>query len=1405
MEVLGETAGKEAPHHNRRERSVLAALLVMRPAAVSPELIAEAVWGDAPPSTWAKQIQGSIWRLRTSLGNGSIVTVDRAYRLELPRGAVDVDVFEDEVGRADSLAREGEHGRAVVALERALALWRTSDPYEAVADWPPAAVEIERLTELRRQAEDDLLAERLASGDHRGVAATASSLAAAEPLRETRWIALATALYRCERQADALAALRRARAVLRDELGLDPSPALVELEQAILRQDEELSVAPALPAPDDRCPYKGLSAYEPGDADLYFGRDADIARAMATLDRMRFLVLAGASGTGKSSLLRAGVQPALAARGTTMVEVAPSGAALEEIVRAPAHAVIALDQFETAFSVSLPAGTSREICDALAAHHRGGGSVAIAVRSDHLDACAADEGIGSLVLSSLHLVTPLRADALRAAIEEPARHAHLTLEHGFADVVLADAEAATGALPLLSHALAETWQRREGSTLTIDGYNASGGLRGAVARSAELLFTNLPVDDRRRCALILRRLVTLTEAGAVLSHPVDSRTLADEDLQRVVSRLVQARLVSAREHHLELAHESLVRAWPRLRGWLEADAEGQRVLGHLSTAAATWDSLGRPAADLYRGPRLAIAWDWADRDEDALTPLERTFLVASRDAEEAERAAAEEAERRESRSRARVRTMRRWAVAAAATALVGIAAATVAYRVAETRGETAQEQTERAHLEAVTKDFAAVMDHSRTMALLLAVEAYTRWPDEPSTTGALLTALATESDYLGDLYLDYRPGHVVPSAALLGDGHEALLATWNHFEIRDLDVGTVTTDIDSTVEWASPTPPHVAASADGRRAVLVGTEEPTTASSDRRLVFASYDLDRRTELATREIGGTDAEVAAIAVSPDGRLTAMVDNGTGDLTVREVDTGRRVGTVSVGTRTSGSAATPGAVTFLDDATALLTTLDGRLLVVDAESARVERTYRAPERRSNAAVVAVDDATMVAAGDEGLLAFSLDTGRVLWTREHAVVESGACGALTVAPDRGVVVCGSDSGVIREYDLATGADTGRTRSGQHGGIGMLGVSAGGTVLWAFSADEGAISRWSLDGSGPITRVVAIGREAIGRWSADGRQLITVLRNPVANVEGRMTGFRVWDVEADAAGTAVPSEVEDLAWFGEDRVIGRTPSTGTLDVYDAVTGRLLAPGVMPADTASVSTSADWTRAYALFDGAIATYDTRTMAPLGPAFPTVGVPTHVSASKDGALIAVTSTGGDGTIVEFLDGATGAHIGTPQASLQNAALAPDGSGVAIHANQQYIRRFDTARRETSQRVATGGPVEAIEFSSDGSRFLVSARDGTLALYDAEHGEQIGAALDAYSPGAVAGLLRPDGLAIAVNVAQGVAVWDLDPDHMVEAACRAAGRNLSWKEWSAYLDDVGEWQKTCSAYRLRSDW
>ena len=168
-----------------------------------------------------------------------------------------------------------------------------------------------------------------------------------------------------------------------------------------------------------------------------------------------------------------------------------------------------------------------------------------------------------------------------------------------------------GALPLLSHALLETWKRREGSTLTVAGYRATGGIHDAVAQSAERLYARVDADSRHLLRDLVLRLVSPGAQGEPVRTRVPRRLIAtDPEHDQLIEMLVGARLVTSDDGVLEVSHEALARAWPRLRGWLDDDVEGQRILHHLSAAADAWDTLGRPDSELYRGVRLARALDW---------------------------------------------------------------------------------------------------------------------------------------------------------------------------------------------------------------------------------------------------------------------------------------------------------------------------------------------------------------------------------------------------------------------------------------------------------------------------------------------------------------------------------------------------------------------------------------------------------------------------------------------------------------------------------------------------------------------------------------------------------------------------------------------------------------------------
>ena len=473
-----------------------------------------------------------------------------------------------------------------------------------------------RLDELHREAEELYVEASLRSGHSDKVLARAQTLVHEQPLRERRWALLALAQYQAGQQNEALITLRRVRKVFNRDLGVDPGPELAQLEQAMLRQDPSLFERAPLPEPSAVCPYRGLLPYDTDNADTFFGRSDDVDACLQQLSATRVLVVVGPSGSGKSSMVRAGVVAALRRDGRDVMVLTPGRHPAEAIAMLPrrgASTTLVVDQGEEIYSLCEDVAERERFLDALVEHAEAG-SLVVAIRADHLVDVSAHRGFAGVVARGLHLIAVMREAELRAAIVEPARLAGLDVEPALVEILVREVSGNPGALPMLSHALQETWQRREGRTLTVAGYQASGGIREAVARSAEEVYsvsrpTSSPCCARCCCAWSRPS----PEGDPVRTRMPRRLVVTDPAHDQLIDVLVGSRLVTSDEGVVEIAHEALAREWPRLRDWLEEDVEGQRILHHLASAADSWDALGRPDSELYRGVRLAKALDWRAR------------------------------------------------------------------------------------------------------------------------------------------------------------------------------------------------------------------------------------------------------------------------------------------------------------------------------------------------------------------------------------------------------------------------------------------------------------------------------------------------------------------------------------------------------------------------------------------------------------------------------------------------------------------------------------------------------------------------------------------------------------------------------------------------------------------------
>jgi WD40 repeat protein len=528
--------------------------------------------------------------------------------------------------------------------------------------------------------------------------------------------------------------------------------------QSLINAIKGLPLGPerAIESRDDVCPYRGLQAFDEEHAEFFFGREGDIQRLVEKLKTTRFLAVLGASGSGKSSLVRAGVvtrlrKGALPESDTWTIRVFTPGAhplanlaanllrlhpeqsmsrTLDEmntdertlhlavslaLAERPAseRVVWVVDQFEEIFTLCNDGRERAQFLSNLlyAAFIPGGrNAVVLTLRADFYQKCAAYPELSERIAANQFLVSPMDEENLKQAIEEPAWHVGLEFEQGLVETIFDDIQSQPGALPLLEHALLELWDRRRGNLLTLEAYRESGGVQGAIAKRADAIYDSFTPEQQH---IVRRIMLRLTQPG---EGTEDTRRRASMDelvtrmgenkaVEDVTQTMTNARLLTTDEEPgkqvVDVAHEALIRGWPRLRKWIEEDRAGLRILRRLTEVAREW----QPTKDeslLYRGARLAQAAEWRERNEGALNELEREFLDASMAAQ-----------------RAVERRKRQAMIALAAGLVVAVALAILAV----IQWRRADEQAQIAVARQLAAESYAQMENRPDLGLLLGVEA----------------------------------------------------------------------------------------------------------------------------------------------------------------------------------------------------------------------------------------------------------------------------------------------------------------------------------------------------------------------------------------------------------------------------------------------------------------------------------------------------------------------------------------------------------------------------------------------------------------------------------------------------------------------------------------------------------
>ncbi len=1123
-----------------------------------------------------------------------------------------------------------------------------------------------------------------------------------------------------------------------------------------------------------RNPYKGLRPFEEAEAGDFFGRESLIAQLLERIEEdsayRSFLAVVGASGSGKSSLIQAGLLPQLrsgkvpgsdhwfisqmvpgdsplAALTQALLSVAPGASPrlADQLMADPqgllwavgnlmasveGDLLLVVDQFEELFTMVEDEAERahflallREAVSVEESRFR----VIITLRADFYDRPLLYEGFGEIMQQRTQVVLPLNAAEIERAITGPAEAVGMEVSPGLVAAIVDDMREEPGALPLLQYALTEVYERCEGNILLLEAYRESGGVEGALARRAEDVYHSLNRAQKGTAQQIFLRLVTLGE------HAADTRRRATQselfatsgagrdEVEAVLGKFGDYRLLAfdrdsiTREPTVEIAHEALIRGWARLREWLDTSREDLQTQRQLASLVQQWIHAERDESYLLYGTRLAQFNEWAEKTSLNLSPDEQAMLTASVFREVMQQEQARLSQRRMAR-------LRRWLVAVLAVGLlISGGFAVVAFQ----QGSVARSEANlNATAQSVAEQQAQAAESARATTEANAAELRTALDQIRSRNMADegLQALQ-EGDVDSAIALAYAANQVADPPQQVRDALARVgtsAGTWKRLEGHNRDVVALAFSPDgqqlvsgsfdrSLIRWDMKTGQMIDQLQGHEDLVLAVDTSPDgryIVSGDASGVILLWDAASG-ELVRQLVGHSD-KVQALAFSPDSQHIVSASSDRSVL-LWDVEQAEPI------LRMEGHDAVL-AVDFSPDGQQIVAgAVDGSMIVWDSTTGAQVLSI-SDESSINSIAFNPQGGSFVSGGnDNALKLWDSRSGEMI--RQYNGHRSSVA-AVAFSPDGDQIVSASADNTLRLWDTATGR-TLRTYTGHRSRVRAVAFSPRGGLIASGSADN-TLRLW-LTETIPMERALVLAGHhddvKKASFSPDETRVLSGA-GPLFNPVGQDTRLILWDW---TTGQIIRSfsghsdSVTSTAWLPDGRRAISASRDSTLILWDTETGE---------EIRSFQGHYDWVWSVAV-------------SPDGK--------TAISASRDSTLI-------------LWDIETGAMLRTFSGHYDwvNAGVfSPDGKEIVSSSDDGLVIVWNTESGEIlHQMEGHEGPVHDVAISpTDPSKIVSGSSDWTMILWDADTGEIIKQFFD--DEGAVNAVnFSPDGQTIVSGASDG---------------------------------------------------